>query len=163
MFDFSPVRIAITIVNLLALILILRWLLWRPVGAFLEKRRQLINADLDNARKNREEAEMLLAEHRQLISQNKAEAAKIIENALRQADLRKDEVIAQAGQEAAVMLQRAKAEIALERAKVLEELRADIAELAVAVAEKMLARSLNAQDREYIFADVLKDLADHAN
>ncbi|HBI57006.1 MAG TPA: ATP synthase F0 subunit B [Firmicutes bacterium] len=163
MFEFNPVDIGITIVNLLVLFLILRKLLWKPVSEFLEKRRQLINDDLDNAQRNREEAQKLLEEHRQLVAQNKGEAAKIIDNAVRQADLRKDEIIAQAGQEAAALLEREKAEIAQEQAKVMQELREDISNLSVAVAEKMLARNLTAQDQEAIFTAVLEELESHAN
>ncbi|MDD4658226.1 MAG: F0F1 ATP synthase subunit B [Eubacteriales bacterium] len=163
MFEFDPVTIGITIVNLIVLFLILRKLLWKPVSAFLEKRRQLINADLDNAKQDREEAQRLLEEHRQLVAENKQEAAKIIDNAVRQADMRKEEIIAQAGQEAAAMLERAKAEIAQEQVKVMEELRADISNLAVTVAEKMLARNLTAQDQEAIFTAVLEELESHAN
>jgi F-type H+-transporting ATPase subunit b len=162
-FELDPVRIGLTIGNLLVLFLILRWLFWKPVSEFLDKRRQMINDDLDNAKQDREEAQELLEEHRQLIARNKGEAAKIIETAVRQAELRKDEIIAHAGQEAAVMLERAKAEIAQERLKVMEELRADISNLSVAVAEKMLARNLTAADQEAIFTAVLEELESHAN
>lgn len=163
MFEFNPVDIGITIVNLLVLFLILRKLLWKPVSKFMENRRQLINDDLDNAKRDREEAQSLLEEHRQLLAQNKGEAAKIIDNAVRQADLRKDEIIAQAGQETAAMLERAKVEIAQEQAKVMQELRADISSLSVAVAEKMLTRTLTPEDQEAIFTAVLEEMERYAN
>ena len=162
-FEFDLVTIGITIINLLVLFLILRKLFWKPVSEFLEKRRQIISDDLDKAKQDRIEAQELLEEHRQLIAQNKGEAAKIIEAAVHQAELRKDEIIAQTGQEAASMLERAKAEIAQERLKVMEELRADISNLSVAVAEKMLARKLTAADQEAIFTAVLEELESHAN
>lgn len=161
--NLDPVTFIIMIVNLIVLYILLRWLFFKPVNNFLEKRRQKVHDDLDNAQRDREEAQRLLEEHRQLVAQNKGEAAKIIDNAVRQADVRKEEIIAQAGQEAAAMLERAKAEIAQEQVKVMEELRADISNLAVAVAEKMLARNLTAQDQEAIFTAVLEELESHAN
>lgn len=163
MFEFDLVSIGLTIFNLLVLFLILRKIFWKPVSAFLEKRRQGINDDLDNARRDREEAEQLLAEHRRLIAANKEEAAKVINAAISQGDLRKDEIIAQAGQEAALLVERAKAEIAQERNKALEELRTEISQLAIVVAEKMLARSLTAADRESIFTAALEEVDSHVN
>lgn len=163
MFEFDLVSIGLTIFNLLVLFLILRKIFWKPVSAFLEKRRQGINDDLDNARRDREEAEQLLAEHRRLIAANKEEAAKVINAAISQGELRKDEIIAQAGQEAALLVERAKAEIAQERNKALEELRTEISQLAIVVAEKMLARSLTAADRESIFTAALEEVDSHVN
>ena len=163
MFEFTLETIVPIIVNLIVLVLVLRWILWKPVSNFMEKRRQLINDDLDNAKRDREEAQSLLEEHRQLVAQNKGEAAKIIDNAVRQADLRKDEIIAQTGQAAAAMLERAKVEIAQEQAKVMQELRADISSLSVAVAEKMLARTLTPEDQEAIFNAVLEEMERYAN
>lgn len=163
MFEFDLLNLGLTIVNLLFLFAILRWLFWKPVSEFLDKRRQMVNDDLDNAKRDREEAEILLAEHRQLIAENKETAAKVIDEAIRQADLRKEEIIAAAGREAAALLQRAKGEIDLERAKVVEELRADISGLAVAVAEKTLARALTPQDRSAFLAAALKELDSYAN
>lgn len=160
MFEFDPVTIIITMVNLIVLFLILRLLFWKPVSEFLEKRRQMINDDLDKAKADREEAQRLLEEHRQLVAQNKGEAAKIIENAVRQADERKEEIIVQAGQEAAAMIERAKLEIAREKAKVVQELRSEISTLSVAVAEKILARSLTKQDQDQIFAQVVEEMGE---
>lgn len=163
MLEFDPVRIAITIANLVFLFLILRWLLWRPVSELLEKRRHMISADLDSAREDKEKAAELLEEHRRLVAENRAEAAKVIEAALRQADLRKEEIIAESAKETAAQLERAKIEIARERARVIEELRADISDLAVTVAEKMLARKLTDSDRDSIFAAALEELESRAN
>lgn len=153
----------ITIINLIVLVGLLRWLLFKPVNNLLEQRRQKVHDDLDNALRDREEAQRLLEEHRQLVADNKGEAAKIIDNAVRQADVRKDEIIAQAGQDAAAILQRAKVEIAQEQAKVLQELRADISGLSVAIAEKTLARTLTPQDQQVFFDAVLEEMDSYAN
>lgn len=162
MLDFDLTTITVTIVNLLILFFLLRRFFWKPVSELLEKRRQMVNADLDSAKQDREEAQRLLDEHRQLIAGNKSEAAKIIDDAIRQADLRKAEIIAHAGREATALLERAKAEIALERVKALEELRSEISGLAVSVAEKTLARTLTPRDKELIFTAALEEM-DHAN
>ncbi len=161
--DLNPQEFVITIINLIVLYILLRVLFFKPVSNFLEQRREKVHADLDNARRDREEAQRLLEEHRQLVADNKAEAAKIIDQAVRQAEGRKDEIIAEASQEAQAMLQRAKTEIAQERAKVLQELRADISGLSVAIVENTLARTLTPQDQQAIFDAVLKEMDSYAN
>ena len=67
-----------------------------------------------------------------------------------QADQRRDELIAKAGAEAAAILERAKAEIGQEQAKALEQLRTEVASLSVAVAEKLLARSISEVNQDKI-------------
>lgn len=148
----------ITIVNLITLFLVLRFLLFSPVSEFLEKRRQKVHDDLDNAQRDREEATRLLEEHREMVAQGKGEAARIIEAAVAQADERRDELIAKAGAEAAALLERAKIEIGQEQAKAVEQLRTEIASLSVAVAEKLLAHSVSEVDQDRIFDQVLEEL-----
>lgn len=158
MLDLSPYTITFTIVNVIALFLLLRWLLLKPVSKFLEDRRQLIHNDLDNASRDKEEARQLLEEHRKMLAQGKGEATKIVEEAIRQAELRREELIAKAEQEAAAVLERAKVEIGREQAKAMEQLRSEIASLSVAVAEKMLARTVSDLDQDRIFNEVLEEL-----
>jgi len=156
--DLHPFTVIATIVNLIVLFLILRKLLLKPVGEMLEKRRQMVYDDLENAKSSREEAQQLLEEHRQLISGSKGEAVKIIDEAVRQADLRRGELLAKAEQEAAAVVERAKAEIAREQAKAIELMRGEISALSIAVAEKMLARTVTGQDQDRIFDEVLEEL-----
>lgn len=158
MLGIDPTTFIITIVNLITLFIILRLLFFKPVAEFLERRREKIHDDLDNAQQQREEAGRLLEEHRAMMAQAKAEAAKIIEAAMAQADQRRDELIAKAGAEAAAILERAKVEIGQEQAKALEQLRTEVASLSVAVAEKLLARSISEVDQDKIFEQVLEEL-----
>jgi len=158
MLDFLQSTIVLVIVNFIALFLLLRWLLLKPVSEFLEKRRQLIYDDLDNAKRGREEAQELLEEHRSMISQGRNQAANIIDEAMRQAEERRQELLATAEIEAAAVLERAKLEISREQAKAIQQLRTEVSILSISVAEKMLARSVTDQDQDQIFTKVLEEL-----
>jgi F-type H+-transporting ATPase subunit b len=140
------------------LFFILRKLLLKPVSEMLEKRRQMVYDDLDNAKRDKEEAKVLLEEHRQMLAQGKDKAAKIIEAGVAQADERREELIAKAQAEAAALLERAKIEIGQEQAKAVEQLRTEIASLSVAVAEKLLAHSVSEVDQDKIIDQVLEEL-----
>ena len=89
-------------------------------------------------------------EHRAMLAQAKAEAARVVEAALAKAEEHREELIAKANAEAAAILERAKAEIRQEQAKAVEQLRTQIASLSVAAAEKLLARSITAADQDKI-------------
>lgn len=158
MLDFLMDRIVVTVINLFALFLIMRWLLFKPVSEFLEKRRQMVREEIDSAKSSREQAESLLQEHQELLANSKGEASRIIDEAMRQADTRRQELLVKAEQEAAAVVERAKVEIAQEQAKAIEQLRTEVSTLSIAVAEKMLARSVSEQDQERIFNEVLEEL-----
>lgn len=153
--------IVITMINLLVLFFLLRWLLWRPVSEFLEKRRQMVANDIDAARRNKEESEELLARHRQLLEEGRKEAAGIIDAAARQGEARREEIIQQARQEAEQILGRARMEIQRQRDKAVEELRQEVATLAVAMAEKLLARTVEVTDQQQYFRQALEELGEN--
>lgn len=153
--------IVITMINLLVLFFLLRWLLWRPVSEFLEKRRQKVASDIDTARRNKEESEELLARHRQLLEEGRQEAAGIIDAAARQAEARSEDIIRQARQEAEQIVKRAHTEIQRQRDKAVEELRQEVSVLAVTIAEKMLTRAVEVPDQQQYFRQALEELGEN--
>lgn len=160
MLDFTPFTFLMTIVNLLVLFIVLRKLLLKPVSEMLEKRRQMIYNDLNNAKRDKEEARILLEQHRQMLAQGKDEATKIIQAAVNQAEERREDLLAKAEIEATVLIQRAKVEIGREQAKAVEQLRTEIAVLSVAVAEKLLGHSVVESDQDRIFNEALEGLGE---
>ena len=120
-----------------------------------------MHADLDNARRDREEAQRLLEEHVSLSPTTRLRPQKLLTK-LCQAEGRKDEIIAEAARSTSFAAA-GKTEIAQERAKVLQELRADISGLSVAIVEKTLARTLTPQDQQAFFDAVLKEMDSYAN
>jgi F-type H+-transporting ATPase subunit b len=140
--------------------LVLRWLLWRPVSEFLEKRRQSVINDIEAAKEDRQRAEELVEQHKKLIEEGRREAASIIEAAGRQAEARREEILAQAQKEAEAIVQRATIEISQQRDKAVQELRQEVSALAVAVAEKMIARSLDIKDQQVLLKQAVEELGE---
>ncbi len=160
MLDILSHSIVITMINLIVLFLVLRWLLWRPVSEFLEKRRQSVISDIEAAKDDRQRAEELVEQHKKLIDEGRQEAASIIEAAGRQAEARREEILAQAQQEADAIVQRATVEISQQRERAVQELRQEVSTLAVAVAEKLLSRSLNAKDQGLLIKQATEELGE---
>lgn len=160
MLDINVTTVLFTLVNFIVLFLLLRWLLMKPVGQLLETRRQTIAKDLDSARQSKDQSERLLLEHRELLVQGRTEARRIIDEAMRQGEIRRQEIMAAAAQEAEVFKARVQAEMQQQREQAAQELRQEVLSLSVALAEKMLARQVEPQDQDRLFAALLGELGE---
>ena len=97
----------------------------------------------------------LAREQKELIDKTRAEQLKM----LQEASAEKERIIAeakvQAGEEASKILSAARAEIALERDNAVRDIRRQVADLSVAIAEKVLRRELDAQGGQQEYAEKL--------
>jgi F-type H+-transporting ATPase subunit b len=111
----------------------------------IEAREQKIQSDLEEAENSRNEAQKQLDDYKKQLAEARSEANKIIEEARRSAeDVRKD-IIARSEHEADQIVERAQEQIQAERQRTLQELRAQVAEISIELAEKVVGRSLDGQ------------------
>ena len=117
---------------------------WPPVMKALDERAERIANGLAAA--DRGKAEMAAAEKRIAaeLSSTREESAKRIADAEKRAQLVAEEIKANAQAEAARIVAQAKAEAEQQVTRAREELRAQVAALAVAGAEQILKREVNA-------------------
>jgi len=118
---------------------------WPPITAALAERKKKIAEGLDAA--DRAERDLQLAKEKAAadMRQSKEEAAAIIEQANKRANQIIDEAKEQAREEAERVKASAQAEIEQEANRAKEALRAQVAVLAVAGAEKILEASIDEQ------------------
>ncbi len=112
-----------------------------------EERSERIRESLARAEEARMEAERALEEYRAQLARAREEASRILEEARRLAEEVRRERIAQAEREAAELLARAEEEARATRARIIQELRRQIGDWGILVAEKVLAETLPG-DRE---------------
>ena len=128
--------------------------IWPPIVAALEKRRLQIADGLAAADRGKHELELAARKAADSLKDAKAQAAEIVA----QAEKRAGQIIEDAKQAAHAegerQLTAAKAEIDQEANRAREALREQVAALAVAGAEKILRREINAQTH----ADLLNQL-----
>lgn len=117
--------------------------IWKAAATALDARARRIAADLDEARRLRDEAERLLAEYRQKERDSERQAAAILEAAREEARL----IGRQATQDLeAALARREKAaldKIAQAEADALAEVRGEAVDLAVAAAARLLDERLD--------------------
>jgi F-type H+-transporting ATPase subunit b len=140
-------------INLLIVIGFLYKFLYQPVGRILAEREQRIAGSLEEAQKAREEASALLAKYEEQISNAKNEAQEIISRATKLGESMKEQILAEAREEAGKTLARAKAEIEGEKAKALAEIRGEIAGMVIMAAGKVIERELSLKDHEKLLKE----------
>lgn len=134
-------NILFTILNLIVLYLAMRHFLIGPVMGIIEKRRALIDGQLKDARDQKEEAKKLLAQYEEVQKGADEEAAQIIERAKCDAGKAYEMQIAEGREQAKRLVADGQKTVELERAKMVQELEAQIAELALCAAAKILAEN----------------------
>ena len=117
---------------------------WPPIIGAIEKRQKEIADGLSSAELAKKDLELAKANTSELMQDAKAEASAIIE----QANKRKAVILEEAQQEAIrereKIVAQGLAEIEAERKRAREELRQQVATLAIAGAEKIIERSVDA-------------------
>jgi F-type H+-transporting ATPase subunit b len=139
--------------------IILLFILYRyglpPILELLEERERRIKQDLDRAEQARQDAESRLAEYEQRLKRAQSEAQSILEEARQQAQRQAEESQKRAEQQAASLLRNAQDEMARESVRLRDELRAETIGLVLAVAERILARRLTAEDDRRLIEEAL--------
>ena len=146
-----------TFVNLIALFIMLRLFLFKPVTNIIDQRQKLISDQLGNADSMERAAKERLAEADKVLQSSnslaQAHASKIIEDA----KLENERIINEAKAEADRILvdsrQRAKREADL----IMSESKGQITELALAAAKKLAKINRNEAEERSLFNDVLRE------
>lgn len=140
-----------TLVIFVPLAFILSKYAFGPITKSVEAREQALEDAINAAKRDREEAARLLAEHRAQLDAARGEAQKLIADARVAADRVRAELIEQAHAEQANMLARARQEIETQKTKAIAELRREAVDLAIAGASKVIERNLDqASNRELV-------------
>ena len=131
---------------------------WGPLLAAIEEREKGIRGAVDSAQKANTEAQALLAQHKEMLREAGREREEIIKRALMDAELLKADLSARAKAESDQMVQRAREQIAREKAQVILELRAQVADLAIEAASKIVVSSLTPEAQRKLVDDFLKSM-----
>lgn len=113
------------------------------VGKLLDERRDKIQGDLEKAEETRRQAEAELADYRAQLANAREESNAIIDEARKTAEQLRIDLQQRAEQEAQNIVARAQDEIRAERDRVFQELRAQVAEIAVGLAGRVVGASLD--------------------
>jgi F-type H+-transporting ATPase subunit b len=133
-----------TLVIFVLLLGILSRFAFGPITAAVEARERALEEAIETARRDREEAASLLAEHRANLEASRAEGQKIIADARAAAERVRAELVEQAHAEQASMMARTRREIEVERERAQAQMRREAVDLAIAGASRVIDKNLDA-------------------
>ncbi len=141
--------------NFVVLAGVLVFLLKKPLAQALESRRQGIRDQLDDLEKQKQEAETQLSAYKDKLNQLEKEVEKIVAEYVKDGEAIKAKIIEEAKASAEKLQGQAKKNIEHEFEKARNELRAEMADQAVAMAEELIKKSIKAEDQERIISEYL--------
>lgn len=124
----------------------------------LEKRRQAITGQMDEAEKAKREAESLLSDYRAQLAEAKTEGSRLIEEARQSADQMKADIVAKAEQDAEGIRAKAREEAASEMSRALSDAKSQVGDISVELAGKIVGESLDANAHKALIDRYLADL-----
>lgn len=149
-----------TVVNVLIMYALLRKFLFKPVQDILDKRQQMVDAELADAQQAKTKADAALAAANEKLHNVDTEAAARREASEQQAEKEKEQLLAAAQRQADAIVAEGKAAAEAERASKLRQADAQIADLTRTVCAKVLERNLTQQDDARLLDDLLQKAGD---
>jgi len=147
-----------TVVTFLILAFLLGKFAWKPLLAAVETRETGIRDAIDGAKRDREEAQRLLDEHKAMLNLARKERADAVEAGRRDAERLKAEILDEARKQREQLMKQAEGQIEAGLRQARAELKSEAADLAIQAAGKLLGRNLDDQTQRRIVEDYLADL-----
>ena len=144
--------------NFVILLFLLHRLLYKPLLAKMEERSSAIKKSLDEAQAARAEAARQQEENAARLKTAYTEAAAIREQALKEAAEDHRRLVEAARAESQRMIEAATAQLDADVRRAREELRREVGDLAVDIAEKLIRKSLRDEDHRRLVDDAIASL-----
>jgi len=141
----------------LVLLAILGKFAWGPIVAGLEKREQRIAESIAAAERAHEEAKLLLAEYDRKLAGAAEQVRLMLEEARKDAEQTKLEIIAEAKEAAKLEFDRGRRELQRATDQALKELSERATNLAVELAGKIVRAQLNQQDHARLVQEAMAE------
>ncbi|ANE46663.1 ATP synthase F0F1 subunit B [Paenibacillus swuensis] len=140
----------IAIVSFAILYFLLHKYAFGPLFSIMEKRREHVLGEMQEAEKNRAESAKLMEEQKAAIQEARKEAYGIIEQSRATSTKQADEIIRTAKEEAAKLKDDAVKDIDSEKNKAIAALRGEVGGLSVKIASKILEKQVDEKAQEQL-------------
>ncbi len=148
----------LTLIAVFVLLAVMSYFLFNPARKMLSDRQAKIKGELDDAQANMEEANRLREEYEAKLRDVDKEVESILSDARKRALANENQIIAQAREEAARIMERARVEAELEKKKVSDEVKTEIISVASLMAGKVVAASIDTKVQKQLIDETLKEM-----
>lgn len=155
-----PSTFILTILNLFIQMFLMKKFLFKPIRRVLEERQKRADQNIRAAEQEKAEAEAVKAEYTKNMAQAREEAAGILERAKQDASQQVDELLQSARSEAQALKAKAESDIRQEKKRALNEAKDEIGGLAMDIAGRVVEREIHEADHRALIDDFLQKVED---
>src|SRR5512139_3473079 len=141
---------------------IFAWILgkfaWGPLLKIVDDREKTIREQVDSAQLAAAEAKELLARHHEILKGAGREREEILQKALKEAEQVRVELVTKARADADQVLARTREQMGREKDQAIADLRAQVADIAVEAAARIVRSSLTEEAQRKLVDDYIKEL-----
>jgi F-type H+-transporting ATPase subunit b len=156
--DINVALVVWTTVTFILLLVVLAKFAWRPILEMIETREKTIADAIESAKRERAEAEKAAAEMRASLEKARAEASELVRKNQAEVARAKAELIAAARKESESLLAQARSTIEEERRAAVAQLRAQVVDLAIAAAGRLLQTQMDEKKQRQLVEEYLAKL-----
>jgi F-type H+-transporting ATPase subunit b len=158
-FGVDLVKLGFQVLNFLLLLYLLNRFLFKRVFALVDERKAKIEQGLEDAQAAARDRELARAEREAAVAEARKEAAEMLASANKVATDTRNEILAEARAEAEKVTERARAEINAEKDRAMADLRAQVADLALDAASKLIRSDMNATTQRRLVEEFLAEVS----
>jgi F-type H+-transporting ATPase subunit b len=161
--DLRPGLTIWTAITFLLLVVLLSKFAWGPIVKMLDERERTIRDAIEQAKKERAEAERALTEQKAVLAGAQREAAALAQKSRQEVEVLRADLTARARKEADDLVAQARKQIQEEKSKALAELKGQVADLAIEAARRLIQSSLDEKSQRALVEEYIAKLpADRA-
>jgi F-type H+-transporting ATPase subunit b len=144
------------IVNFTLLAVLLYFVAYKPILRMLDERSARIKKGLEDAEAASRRAAEMEQEFEREIAQARKDGQEIIAQATQMSEKARQDILDKAREESRASIEKAKEEISRERELAMAELRQQVADLSLAISEKVIGETLDDQRHRRLVAEFLE-------
>ncbi len=148
----------VNFINVAIIFLLLKKFLFGKVAAFIEQRKKTIEEGIEHAKQAKTDLEMAEVRVNELLKEATQEANTIIEQAYTDAKTQADAIKAKNVEEIDMLIQEAKRKISAEKETMLVEAKKELAALVIAAVEKVVKTKMDKPQDKIFVEDIIKTL-----
>lgn len=149
---------AAQLVNFIILVLLLKRYAYKPIMKMLHEREAKIAGSIEAAQNDEKKAQETLEQYQQQLSQARVKAQEIVDKAAKRAQQEYDASLIQTKQEIEQMHETAKENLARERAHAADQLKAQVVDLSMAAAGKIVAANMDSAANQKLVNEFIEKL-----
>ena len=150
-----------TILTFLLLLTVLAKFAWKPLLKMLKDREEMIRNSLYDAEKAQAELARLNFEGEEIINKARSEAQEILSQGKASAAKMREDTLNDAKEKAKLITEDAQKQIQVEKEKAIAEIKGEVVNLSLSVAEKLIKKNLSREDNKALINESLSNVKEY--